>query len=123
MVMVIRHYRDLIAWQRAIDVVQLVYEVSASCPKEELYGIVNQMRRSAISIPSNIAEGQGRKSDRDFQRHLAIAHGSICEMETQVMLAGRLGFLDQRQVERVLDGSAEVGRLINGLYNSISPTS
>ena len=80
------------------------------------------MRRSAISIPSNIAEGQGRKSDRDFQRHLAIAHGSICEMETQVMLAGRLGFLDQGQVDRVLDGSAEVGRLVNGLYNSISPT-
>src|SRR5437763_15830431 len=117
----IRHYRDLIAWQRAMDLAQTVYEVSASCPKEEIYGIVSQMRRSAVSIPSNIAEGQGRKSDGDFRRLLAIAHGSICELETQVILAGRLGFLAKEQVDRVLEDSAEVGRLVNGLYSSIVP--
>ena len=85
----IRDYRDLIAWQRGMDVAQLVYEVSASCPKEEIFGLVSQMRRSAVSIPSNIAEGQGRKSSKEFQHHLSIAHGSLCEMETQIVLAGR----------------------------------
>jgi four helix bundle protein len=117
---VIRNYRDLVGWQRAMDVAVVVYEVSGSCPKEELYGIVSQMRRSAVSVPSNIAEGQGRRSDGDFLRHLAIANGSRCELETQAILAGRLGFLDQSQVDRVLEGTAEVGRLINGLINSIS---
>jgi len=96
-----------------MDVAQTVYEVSASCPKEEIYGIVSQMRRSAVSIPSNIAEGQGRKGGGDFRRFLAIAHGSVCELETQVILSGRLGFLDQSQVDRVLDGAAELGRLSN----------
>ena len=117
----VKSYKELIAWQRAMDVAQLVYEVSGSCPKEELFGIVSQMRRSAVSIPSNIAEGQGRKSTRDFLRFLSIAHGSVCEMETQVVLAGRLGFLNSDQVQQVLESSAEVGRLVNGLYNSLQP--
>ena len=115
----VRSYRDLIAWQRSMDMAQLVYEVSAACPKEELFGVVSQMRRSAVSIPSNIAEGQGRKSTNQFMRHLSIAHGSICEMETQVLLAGRVAFLSSEQVDRVLDNSGEVGRLVNGLYNSL----
>jgi four helix bundle protein len=120
--MAVRSYQDLIAWQRAMDVAQLVYEVSHACPKEELFGIVSQMRRSAVSIPSNIAEGQGRKSTKDFLRFLSIAHGSLCEMETQVTSAGRLGFLDGKQVAHVIDASAEVGRLVNGLYKSLQPT-
>jgi four helix bundle protein len=119
--MTIRSYRDLIAWQRAMDVAQLVYQVSAACPKEELFGIVSQMRRSAVSVPSNIAEGQGRKSTKDFLRFLSIAYGSLCEMETQVTLGGRLGFLDESHVTQVLDASAEVGRLVNGLYHSLQP--
>ena len=105
--MAVRSYRDLIAWQRAMDVAQLVYEVSRACPKEERFGIVSQMRRSATSIPSNIAEGQGRKSTREFLRFLSIAHGSLCEMETQVDLAGRLGILNGPEVTQVLDESAE----------------
>jgi four helix bundle protein len=115
------HYRDLIAWQRAMDVAQRVYEMSAACPKEEIFGLVSQMRRSAVSIPWNIAEGQGRKSRKDFQHHLSIALGSMCEMETQVLLAGRIGFLSKTQVDSVLTDAAEVGRLVNGLYNSLSP--
>jgi four helix bundle protein len=114
-----RDYRDLIAWQRAMDLAQLVYQASGACPKEELFGVVSQMRRSAVSIRSNIAEGQGRKSPRDFQRFLSIAHGSLCELETQVMLAGRLRFLEPVHATGLLDASAEVGRLINGLYNSL----
>src|SRR5262245_50620052 len=100
-------------------VAELVYQVTGSCPKEELHGIVSQVRRSAVSIPSNIAEGQGRRSHREFRRHLLTAHGSMCEMETQVLLAGRLGFLDQSQVDSVLSNAAEVGRLVNGLMRSL----
>ena len=102
-----------------MDMAQLVYEVSSACPKEELFGLVAQMRRSAVSVPSNIAEGQGRKSTKEFQHHLSIAHGSVCEMETQVLLAGRIGFLDGKQVDRVLVSASEVGKLVNGLYNSL----
>ena len=93
--MAVKSYRDLIAWQRAMDMAEIVYKVSAACPKEELYGLVSQMRRAAVSVPSNIAEGQGRKSTKEFMRHLSIAHGSVCEMETQILLAGRIGFLSQ----------------------------
>jgi four helix bundle protein len=106
-----------------MDTAVIVYDVTKSCPKEELYGIVSQMRRSAVSVPSNIAEGHGRRSDGDLLRHLAIANGSRCELETQVILAGRLGFVDQPQVDRALEATAEVGRLVNGLISSISGSS
>jgi four helix bundle protein len=109
----------LIAWQRAMDFVVAVYDASKIFPKEELYGLTSELRRSAVSIPSNIAEGQGRRADGYFKNSLLIAHGSVREAETQILLGQRLGFLDAQTTERLLDQAAEVGRLITGLANSL----
>ena len=117
--MTIRNYRDLIAWQPAMTLVESVYGVTVNMPHEERYGLVSQMRRSAVSIPTNIAEGQGRRTDGEYLNQLSVAHGSIRELETQLLLSERLGFLPSRTVNPVLEQAAEVGRLVNGLANSI----
>lgn len=80
--MAIKSYRDLIAWQKAMDLVETVYRASAGFPREEVYGLRSQIRQSAVSVPSNIAEGQGRKSTREFLHFLSIAYGSLCEAQT-----------------------------------------
>ena len=115
----VRNYRDLIAWQRAMDLATTVYDLSAGFPLEERYGLTSQVRRAAVSIPSNIAEGQGRKSTKEFLHLLSIAHGSLRELETQVMLAQRLTFATKERADATLDVASEVGRLINGLYNAL----
>ena len=114
-----RNYRDLIAWQRAMDLAVAVYMATAGFPIEERYGLTSQLRRAGVSVPSNIAEGQGRGTKMDFRRLLRIAHGSTREVETQVMLAGRLGFLRKHQEAELLNLSGEVGRLISGLAKSL----
>jgi four helix bundle protein len=114
-----RNYQDLIAWQKAMDLAIHVYEATSSFPTEERYGLTSQLRRAAVSIPSNIAEGQGRGTTLDFRRLLRIAHGSLREMETQIILADRLGFLEKRTGEKVLSSAGEVGRLVTGLANSL----
>jgi len=119
--MALQSYHDLVAWQKAMDLAQRTYEVSAVYPKHELYGLASQTRAAAVSIPSNIAEGQGRRSTREFLHHLSIAHGSLCELETQILLARRLGYLKEDQSGGVMALAREVGRVINGLYNSLAP--
>ncbi len=117
--MAIESYRDLIVWQKAMDLVEDVYKRTKGFPREELYGLTSQLRRAVVSVPSNIAEGQGRNSTKDFLHHLSIAYGSLCEVGTQILIAHRLGYLERRDVEG-LDGlSSEVGRLINGLSNKL----
>ena len=116
----IKSHRDLIVWQKAMDLVEDVYRASKSFPKEETYALTSQIRRAAVSVPSNIAEGQGRRTTSDFLRHLSIAYGSLCEVETQILIAVRLRYLTERNVERVLLGAGEVGRLLNGLMNSLA---
>jgi four helix bundle protein len=117
--MAIKSYRDLIVWQKAMDLVEDVYKRTKVFPREELYGLTSQLRRAVVSVPSNIAEGQGRNSTKEFLHHLSIAYGSLCEVGTQILIAHRLGFLERRDVE-VLDGlTSEVGRLINGLSNKL----
>jgi len=118
--MTVRHYQELIVWQKAMDLVMLVYAATNSFPQKEVFGLTNQLRRAAVSIPSNIAEGQGRKTTRDFFHYLSISNGSLQELETQVILASRLNYLDEDQQSEILDRSAEVGRLINGLVKSLS---
>ena len=118
--MSVRNYSDLIAWQKAMDLVEGIYAATKQFPKEELYGLTSQVRRAAVSIPSNIAEGQGRKSTSEFLHYLSIAYGSLRAVETQILIAGRLLYLKQEDVNRLLESSAEVGRLINGLSNSIA---
>ncbi len=112
-------FKDLIAWQRAMDLVESVYRASRAFPVDERYGLTVQIRRAAVSIPSNIAEGQGRSTARDFDRFLAIAYGSLLEVETQILIAERLGYLDEMSATPVLAIAGEVGRLVNGLRASL----
>ena len=113
-----RNYRDLIAWQRAMDLAEAVHIVTRRFPSEERYGLTSQIRRAAVSIPSNIAEGQGRGGTVEFVRFLRIAYASLREVETQVLLSERFEYIDTRQTARLLDLTAEVGRLLNGLMKS-----
>ena len=119
--MSVQSYKDLVAWQKAMDLAELVCQVTADYPRHEVYGLGSQSRKAATSIPSNIAEGQGRRSTREFLHHLSIAHGSLCELETQILLGARLGYLREDQCGGVMSLGREVGRLVNGLYNSLAP--
>ena len=114
-----KNYRDLVTWQRAMDFTVDVYAATSAFPREEIYGLTSQLRRSTMSIPSNIAEGEGRGSPGDFKRSLSIAHGSLREAETQLILSQRLRYLETANAERLREQAEEVGRLINGLSNSI----
>jgi len=113
-------YRDLAAWKKAMELVTEVYRTTERLPKEEVYGLTSQLRRAAISVPCNIAEGQGRLTKGEFQQFLGYARGSLLEVETQIMIAGNLGYLSEKQVSHLLELSAEVGRILNGLLTSIA---
>ena len=117
----VRNYTELETWGRAMDLVEAVYLATRSYPREEVYGLTSQTRRSAVSVPSNIAEGQGRGSSRDFVRFLTVARGSLCELETQLRIGARLKYLESELAESLLKESATVGRLLNGLIRSIAP--
>jgi four helix bundle protein len=116
-----RNYRDLIVWQKAMDLVENVYRASRGYPKDEQYGLTSQIRRAAVSIPSNVAEGQGRGGDPEMVRFLRIAYGSLREVETQTLIAQRLGYANHDQTQMIMDMAAEVGRLMNGLIRSKDP--
>ena len=103
-----------------MDLVEDVYLSSREFPREELYGLTSQIRRAAVSVPSNIAEGQGRRTTSDFLRHLSIAYGSLREVETQILIARRLKYIAQSKLEEVMNRAAEVGRLLNGLMASLT---
>ena len=115
----VKRYDELIAWQKAMDLAEAVYAATSQFPREEVYGLSAQMRKCAVSIPSNIAEGQGRRTTGEFLQHLSIAHGSLRELETQSVLSRRLGILDADRMEELAGRCAEVGRLLNGLSNSL----
>ena len=114
-----KSYQDLVAWQKAMDLVADVYRFTSGFPREETYGLTSQLRRAAISVPSNIAEGQGRHGNGEFKRFLRLSLGSLMELETQVMIAERLGYLERKSAGAVLLQSAEIGRVLNGLINSL----
>lgn len=118
--MSVQHYRELIVWQKAIALVEKVYRATDSFPKTEIYALTNQIRRSAVSIPSNIAEGQGRESTREFLHFLSVAHGSLMELETQITIAHRLQYIDKPQEQTLLDLTAEVSRMLSGLKSSLN---
>ncbi len=117
--MPVRSYRELIAWQKAMELVKLVYDLTDSFPFEERFGLTIQMRRAVVSVASNIAEGQGRNSTKEFIHHLSIAYGSLMETETQTLIAEMRAYVTGNESNIVLDKSAEVGRLVNGLSNSL----
>jgi four helix bundle protein len=112
-------YRDLVAWQKAMVLVREIYLATQHFPKEEMYGLKRQLRRAAVSVPSNnIAEGQARYSRHEFHHFLNHARGSLAEVETQIMLANDLELLDQKPTDYLLNKAAELGKILNGLIAS-----
>ena len=114
-------YRDLVAWQKGIELVTEIYRLTQQFPREELYGLSNQLRRAAVSVPSNIAEGQARFSPKEFHHFLAAARGSLVEIETQIIIADKLRYLNPEASQSILERAAELGRILNGLIASIKP--
>ena len=117
--MTVSSYRDLRVWQKAMDLVVASYELTKQFPPNELYGLVGQIRKAAVSIPANIAEGHGREHLGDYLHHLSIANGSLMELETHFLLAGRLGYLDEKPIDDLFAQTAEVGRMLAGLIRSL----
>ena len=113
-------YRDLLVWQKAILFVTQIYESARLFPGEELYGLTSQMKRSAVSIPSNIAEGYGRKSKRDYIRFLQIAMGSIFEIQTHLEISKNLEFLSESSFNELHEASREIERMLSSLIGKIS---
>ena len=119
----IKSYKDLKVWQEAIQLVKDIYQITLRFPKEEIYGLTNQIRRAAVSIPSNIAEGKSRYSKREFLQFLYIAKGSCAEVETQLIIASELKYIDVKTLNSVLEKCDHISRmimsLIKGLKNDV----
>ncbi len=115
----VTHYKELLVWQKAMDLADIVYDISRSFPKEEQYGMTSQIRRAVISIPSNLAEGHARSSTREFLQFIAIAKGSLAELETQALLAERWGYIEPEQLNDAMARSDEVNRMLTGLQKSL----
>ena len=115
----VNSFRDLLVWQRAMELVVDCYQLSKLFPDTERFGLTNQLRRSAVSVPSNIAEGHGRGSSKAFLSFLWIANGSLSELDTQIQLAVRLGFVSEQDAARSLQLAHEVGRMLTGLRRSL----
>ena len=116
----IKDFKDLILWQRAMDLVVEVYQLVKKLPKEELFALSDQIRRAAISIPSNIAEGQGRNSSKEFIHFLSIAKGSKAELETQLLLCVRINYLTESEIEKAMSLIEEVGKMLNSLQKKLT---
>jgi four helix bundle protein len=112
-------YRELVAWQRAVDLVERIYRMTAAWPREEIYGLTNQTRRVAVSVPANIAEGRGRSSPKEFAHHLSIAYGSLCELETHLLIAHRLAFMDDTTFDELIDQTTGVAKPLRGLMQRL----
>ena len=115
----LRTYKEFIVWQRAMDLATEVYRLTKLLPKFETYGLADQMRRAAVSIPSNIAEGQGRNSAREFINFLGIARGSQNELETQLLLCVKLNYFKQEDITLALNFCIEVSKMLNALIKKI----
>lgn len=115
----IRNYRDLLVWQKSMDLSAVVYRLIESLPKQEDYGLKAQIRRAVVSIPANIAEGHGRDHLGDYLRHLSIAKGSLAELETHLHLCVRLNYLGDQVIAEPLRSADEISRMLNGLSSSL----
>ena len=115
----VQSYRDLVAWNKAMDLVTEIYRVTHNFPKEELFGLTSQLRRAAVSIPSNIAEGKGRLSKGEFRQFLGNARRSLAEVETQLIIAQKISYLDEPEINRLLSQVEEVGKILNGLISAV----
>jgi four helix bundle protein len=116
---VMQSFRDLQVWQRSMELTVAVYRLTQGFPREEAFGLTAQLRRSAVSVPSNVAEGHGRMNPREFRHFLPIARGSNCELQTQLELAGALGLADPQQLNTAHTLSQEVDKLLFGLLGKL----
>lgn len=114
-----KRYQELIVWQKAMELSKAIYHVTKSFPDDERFGLTSQLRRASVSIPSNIAEGQGRLTPGEFKQFLGTARGSVFEVETQIQLAAEFGFITQSETNRIIDHTSEVSRMLNGLIRSL----
>ena len=115
-----KNYKELIVWQRSMELACAAYDVVRKLPKEETFALSNQIRRSAISVPSNIAEGYGRSSPRDYVRFLSIARGSCYELETQRLLSVKLGYVAEEDISTAIQLGTEVGKMLNVMIPSVA---
>src|SRR6266404_9719457 len=114
-----QHYKDLVVWQKAMDLVTEIYKVTDSFPKKEVYSLTDQIRRAAVSVPSNIAEGQAHYSHREFLHFLRHPRGSLAELETQILIAERVKYIQAAEAEALLKRIDELGRILSGLIRSL----
>ncbi len=117
----LQSYRDLDVWQKAIELVEAVYRMTEGFPNDERFGLTSQMRRAAVSVPSNIAEGYGRRSRGEYRQLLGVANGSLKELETQIVIAGRLQFASKDQARPAWELAQDVGKLLHKLQASLRP--
>ena len=115
----LKNYKELKVWQRSYQLCLDIYKITKGFPKEERYGLTSQIRRAAVSVPSNIAEGYGRKTTPEYIRFLYIAYGSNCELETQILLSGDLGYIETGKLEILKEGIGEVERMLKALIKSL----
>jgi len=119
----LKSYRDLEVWKKAMDLVVMCYQMTINFPKNEIYGLPSQLQRAAMSVPANIAEGRQRQHSKEFLQHLSIAYGSLAEVETHIQIAGRLNYVYEDQINTMLEITSEVGKMLNGLRRSIEKRS
>ena len=112
------HFKDMIVWQKAMDLVDEVYRLSKTLPREEMFSLANQMRRAAVSIPSNIAEGHGRQTEKDFRQFLSVAKGSVFELQTQLYICIRQQFVSREDADLALSLCDEIGKMLTKLMTS-----
>ena len=112
-------YQDLVVWQKSMSLAKAVYQLTKTFPDDERFGLTSQLRRAAVSIPSNIAEGQGRLTTGEFKQFLGTARGSVFEVETQMLLASEFNYIDAAVLQSALELSGEVSRMLNGLIKSL----
>ena len=117
--MPLRDYQELEVWQRAMTLAEECYRATKGFPKEEMFGLTSQIRRAAVSIPANIAEGQGRYFTKEFLKHLSIARGSLMELETHLIISERIGLLDSKHLAPLLNLTDEISRMMSGLRKAL----
>ncbi len=117
------NFKELLVWKKSVELVTEIYEISAKFPSEEKFGLISQIRRAAVSIPSNIAEGNSRRSSADYIQFLKIARGSAAELETQIVISKNLGFIDDDKCDEFCEKITEIMKMMNGLINYLKTNS
>jgi len=117
--MEVKSFRDLRVWQAGMNLVEMIYKLSVNFPRHETYGLTSQIRRSAISIPSNIAEGHARKHTKEYLKFISVAQGSLAELQTQIEIASRIGYGTTSDVDEILEFSVSLSKQLQALRNAI----